>query len=284
MGAGFRSANRSVAGSASAVLWCLGRGSQVRQRWHRPAETHWGYEAVVDGEGCGGCGGWFFVDFRFRHLPAGWSDGRAARGPCSRMARQCGCSGSTHTRLGVLAGMPPIAPPSRRGTASWPPCSRCLRAASDRRRSPLSRHTAIPEGPASPDPSEAVTICRRHHRLEGMTVAVIGVRNAGRRGLRVKVRLPDGSSCWLPLSWTSLGGPAADAPQLAGELPDWLAWRNVVRTLAERCGTGDGERADTAAAGVGGTLAALAERAASGAGTAAAGTGADDDSDRGGGR
>ena len=118
-------------------------------------------------------------------------------------------------------------------------------------------------------------------------MAVIGVRNARRRGRKVKVRLPDGSSCWLPLSLTSLGAPVADAPRLAGELPDRLALRNRVGTLAERCGTGDGEIADTAAAGaagVGGTLAALAERAASGAGTAAAGTGADDDSDRGGGR
>ena len=42
VGAGFRSANRSVAGSASAVLWCAGRGSQVRQPWHGPEETQVG--------------------------------------------------------------------------------------------------------------------------------------------------------------------------------------------------------------------------------------------------
>ena len=39
MGAGFRSANRSVAGTGSAGLWCADHGRQVRQPWHGPEET-----------------------------------------------------------------------------------------------------------------------------------------------------------------------------------------------------------------------------------------------------
>ena len=134
------------------------------------------------------------------------------------------------------------------------------------------------------DRPDTVTICRPRHRLEGTTVSVIGVRNAGVRGLKVKVRLPDGSQCWLPAAWTSLGAPAGGAAGLAGELPDFLALRNLVWTLAERCGTADGGRSHPAAAGaagVGGTLAALADGAGSRADTAGAGTGAGDAAGRG---
>ena len=47
-------------------------------------------------------------------------------------------------------------------------------------------------------------------------MAVIGVRNAGLRGLKLNVRLPDGSSCWLPVPWTSLGRSYPGVPRLAG--------------------------------------------------------------------
>ena len=115
-------------------------------------------------------------------------------------------------------------------------------------------------------------------------MSVIGLRHAGCRGLKVNVRLPDGSSCWLPVAWTSLGAPVAGSPRLAGELPDFLALRNLVWALAERCGVVDGGRSDPAArgvAGVGGTLAALGDGAASGAGTPSPGTVAGDDPDGG---
>ena len=175
---------------------------------------------------------------------------------------------------------------SRRLAASSRPPAKCLGAGLSRQRFPLTPRNAIPEGAEPPDPPDAVTICRPRHPLEGTTVAVIGLRSAGHRGLRVKVRLPDGSSCWLPESWTSLGVPAAGAPRLAGELPDFLALRTLVWTLAERRGAADGGRSHTApagAAGVGGTLAALAGGAASGAGTAGPGTVEGDDPDGAGG-
>ena len=114
-------------------------------------------------------------------------------------------------------------------------------------------------------------------------MSVIGVRHAGGRGPKVNVRLPDGSCCWLPVSWTSLGAPVPGAPRLAGELPDFLALRKLVWTFAERCGAADGatgsDPAAAGAAGVGGTLAALAVGAASGAHTPDPGTVASDAAD-----
>ena len=116
-------------------------------------------------------------------------------------------------------------------------------------------------------------------------MAVLGLRNAGRRGPKLKVRLPDGSSCWLPLAWTSLGAPPPGAPRLVGEWEDFLALHDLVEALAARCKAGDGGRADAAAAGaagVGGALAALADAAGDGPGAPGTGAGACDDADGGG--
>ncbi len=102
-------------------------------------------------------------------------------------------------------------------------------------------------------------------------MSVIGVRNIGLRGLRVKVRLPDGSTCWLPASWTSLGAREPDSRRLAGELPDFVALCNLVRALAQRCSSAQDGGSDETAAGAAGAraaLAAVAERAARAAGNA----------------
>lgn len=68
-----------------------------------------------------GCWRWFFSDFRFRRL-AGAGATAVPLAPCSRIARQSGCSGRrTHTCWCVLPGRQPFprASPSRRGTTSW---------------------------------------------------------------------------------------------------------------------------------------------------------------------
>ena len=113
-------------------------------------------------------------------------------------------------------------------------------------------------------------------------MSVIGVRNTGRRGLKVKVRFPDGSECWLPASWTSLGAAAPDTPRLVGNLPDFVALRNLVCTLAERCGAGHHGVPDTVAAGSArarSTLATMADSAACASETPGGGTGEDDGAD-----
>ena len=134
-------------------------------------------------------------------------------------------------------------------------------SAGSRRRSPQGPHTAIHEGSPLPDSPEPVTICRPRHPYNGAPVTVIGLRNTGTRGQKVKLRLPDGTICWLPLSWTSLGAAPADGPRLAGTLSDLVALRNLLCVLEERCGAVDGARATGVplpdGAGVGRTVGAL---------------------------
>ena len=66
---------------------------------------------------------------------------------------------------------------------------------------------------------DAITVCRRQYPLEGTTLAVIGSRNAGRHGPKVKVLLPYGSHCWRPAAGTSPDALGPGAPRLAKELP-----------------------------------------------------------------
>ena len=111
------------------------------------------------------------------------------------------------------------------------PCRRRRCGAGSRRRSPQAPHTAIQKGSPRPDSPEPVTICRPRHPYNGAPVTVIGLRNTGIRGQKVKLRLPDGTMCWLPLSWTSLGAAPADGPRLAGTLSDFVALRNLLCIL-----------------------------------------------------
>ena len=162
------------------------------------------------------------------------------------------------------------------------PCRGRRCGAGSRRRSPQAPHTAIQEGSPRPDSPEPVTICRPRHPYNGAPVTVIGLRNTGIRGQKVKLRLPDGTMCWLPLSWTSLGAAPADGPRLAGTLSDFVALRNLLCILEERCGAVDGARATGApaadGAGVGGAVGSLARGAAGEPSPSGARAGACDDS------
>ena len=149
---------------------------------------------------------------------------------------------------------------------------------------PQRSHDTIHEGSLPSVVPDPVRICRPKHPLDGEIVTVIGLRNAGHRGQKAKLRLPDGSICWLPLSWTSLGACDAASPRLGGTLSDFVALRNLLSIFDERCGGGDAGgsgAASSGSAGVGGTLAPLAQCAGTGPGAAGSGTGPGDDPDGG---
>ncbi len=77
---------------------------------------------------------------------------------------------------------------------------------------------------------------RFRHPFDGQEVKVIERWGGGgsHHRLNLHVELPDGVRMWLPATWTSLEAREPGAPELLGELPDFIRLRNLLDDL-ERC-------------------------------------------------
>ena len=125
---------------------------------------------------------------------------RTQPGPCG--ARQRVDEHPLRARVFAVAVAPALAAKAA-GTSDLDPVRGSVDGAVETRRVDEGLHkdhTAIQEGSPPPDSLEPITICRPRHPYNGAPITVIGLRNTGIRGQKVKVRLPDGTICWLPLS------------------------------------------------------------------------------------
>ena len=122
---------------------------------------------------------------------------------------------------------------------------------------------------------------RFRHPFDGQEVQVIERRRGGGsyHRLNLHVELPDGTRMWLPATWTSLEAHDPGAPELLGELPDFIRLRNLLDDLERRLEVTDGQGSGTVAAGasgVGGARGEVAPGSAAGPGGVRAGAGGAD--------
>ena len=74
---------------------------------------------------------------------------------------------------------------------------------------------------------------RFRHPFDGQKVKVIERRRGGgsHHRLNLHIELPDGVRIWFPATWTSFAARDPGAPNLLGELPDFIRLRNLLDDL-----------------------------------------------------